>query len=575
MDNLLTIANRSMRNANMGKTLAFPDGRTSDIITEILAIDKISKNDTAKFATALKGRTVDETLSNVWHFLKTHISYKLDPVGFQFVKTPSRTWVDKYADCKSFSIFVASLLKNLNIPFRYRFVSFVNGGDYTHVYVVVPLPGQTIIMDVVMPTYNSEKPFEHNKDFDMTKIYRLSGIGEQPLKTKIIDLGTKDIGSITDGEMDLLIARDRLKTEKAIVEQKRGIGSLIGEKYQDSIDMINDALEAVNGFGIGAISDIEKELDLIADDAVNGVYSNSEEIAGIGEIGAKAKRRAVKKVQRAQARITKSTAAKPTQNVLETPKGAPKKKKKGKTKTGKFLKKVGKAVKKGVKAVVKVSTLPMRLAAKAILEVMLPKAAPFFLYLFITDPKVLEKLPAKVKAKREKSEKIANFIINGIGMKRTHFMGIVRIGIMKQYKKSPENVLADLIKNNIAGIGFISVAVVTAAISIIKKLSTLLKKKTESVSKNDAPDPSDFGQLGTDLKNSIAREIKIQPENSSALSTDSENPDQPLSPAIRAKQQALESQYNESGEVLTTGAYTTTANSFESGGKSVWNSLSS
>lgn len=606
MDGLSNIANRTILPPDLGKILIYPDGQTSDIISEIIETDAISQNDTAKFAPSLKGRSLEETLSNIWHFLKSNIKYKLDPLGFQFVKTPSRTWKDKFADCKSFSIFVASILKNLNIPFSYRFVSFVKGGDYTHVYVVVPVSGKLIIMDVVMPAYNKEKPFQHKKDIPMTQIYRLSGIGEEPLKTKIIDLGNKDISGITDGEMDLLLARDRLKTEKEIVESKRGIGSLIGEKYQDSIDMINDSLEAVNGYRIGAVKDIEQELDLIAEAAVNGEYSIAHEVAGIGSIGAKVKKRVQKKAERKQKiAVAKKNLAVAKQTAKTNPAAKPapagkskKKKKAGKTKTGKFLKKVAKSVKKGVKAVTKVATLPMRLTAKAILEVALPKAAPFFLYLFITDPKVLDKCPAKVKAKRKKAQKVSDFIVNGIGMKRTHFMSIVRNGILKHYKKQPEVVLADMMKG-IAGIGVISAAVVTSVVGIIQKIAKLIKKKGEKVSASDSPDGSDFGEMSTDLKSVVARELKLQPENTSALNTDSENPDQPLAPEILQKQAEKESEETEPGEVTTTGAGSetgsgpeskakkkgkkksgkqsteTTANNFESGGKSIWNSMSS
>jgi hypothetical protein len=156
--------------------------------------------------------------------------------------------------------------------------------------------------------------------------------------------------------------------------------------------------------------------------------------------------------------------------------------KKKKTKAGKFFEKLAKGVKNGIKAVTKVVTAPARLVFKGILEVSLPKAAPGFLYLFISDPKLLAKLPAKVKAKRAKQEKIADFIVNKIGMQRNHFMGILRNGIMKKYKKSPETVIAETFKG-ISGIGIIS-DILAAVNWIISKLGG---GKDLKMTEDDAP----------------------------------------------------------------------------------------
>ena len=172
--------------------------------------------------------------------------------------------------------------------------------------------------------------------------------------------------------------------------------------------------------------------------------------------------------------------------------------KKKKSKAGKFFEKLAKGVKNGVKAVTKVVTAPARLAIKGILEVSLPKAAPAFLYLFISDPKLLAKLPAKVKAKRAKQEKTANFIVNKIGMQRNHFMGILRNGIMKKYKKSPEAVIAQTFKG-IAGIGLID-DVVSIVNWIIQKLGG---GKGNSLEKNDVIDTSDAAGVPAEVTASI------------------------------------------------------------------------
>ena len=607
MKDLVIIANETIRSANMGKLLTFPNGATYDIIKEILATDKVSSADTALFAESLRGKTLDETLSNVWHFLKRTIRYKLDPFGIQYVKTPARTWKDKFADCKCFSIFVGSILRNLNIPFSYRFVSFQPSGDFTHVYVVVPNGSGHIIMDVVMPAYNTEKPYKSKTDYDMTKIYRLSGI-PQAMPTKIIDLGNKDLSQITPGEMDLLLARDRLVTEKGIIEDKRGVGSLIAEKYQNSIDMIDDAISAVNDYMMGSINDIDTELALISKQATSGAYSVHNQVAGIGSIEGRKNFRKQNRIQLKHQRrvIKRRLTPKQIAGIWDDPSIS------GIGKTPKFLKKVAAGVKKAVKATgkgvakaakatgkvakvvvktaVKVATAPLRLLAKGILEVTLPKAAPFFLYLFITDPKTLASAPAKVKAKRAKAEKLANFIVNGIGMKRDHFMAICRNGIMKQYKKSPENVIADMMGNKISGIGVIGIAAVTALISIIQKISALIKKKGDKVSVTDSPDGGDWKSLSAAAKSALLQQIKESPENTSAMNTDSKNPENPITSSMdlpgsdsgngnsypgsgssTSSQKETFSAENNSGSGSNSGG---SGGQYQSGGKSIWNSLS-
>ena len=52
-----------------------------------------------------------------------------------------------------------------------------------------------------------------------------------------------------------------------------------------------------------------------------------------------------------------------------------------------------------------------------------------------------------------KQLKLAAFICNGIGMKERHLMGIVRNGIMKRYKKSPEEVLKQMKSSATSGLG--------------------------------------------------------------------------------------------------------------------------
>ena len=526
---------------------------TDDIIDLIKKAHPKGLNDTKQLAKALPGKNTIEFCQNLWDLVKHNVKYKTDPVGSQWVKSPSRLWHDRLGDCKSFSIFIGTTLQNKGIPFRYRFVSFQPGSKIvTHVYIIVPFNGKYITIDAVYKEFNLEKkPYYFKKDLNMEGLHYLSGVQGGEVG-KLIDLGNKDIKDISEAEMDLLLARDRLQTEKAIVEGIQGIGALKAERYQDSIDMINDALEVLGDHKIGAIDDDELEYELgdIADAAVSGIYSIADEIYGIGDIGRRKTARKAKRQQRRTARKTKRVARR--KKIVSRAKSFAKSATK---KTGKFLKKVAKTAKKGVKAVARVATAPARLAIKGILEVALPKAAPFFLYLFITDKNLLSKAPAAVKRKRQKAERIANFIVNGIKMKRKHFMAIVRNGIMKHYKKSPEKVISEQTRG-IAGIGVIPVAAIGPLIQIIQKIAKLFHKKGEKVSNADAPSESDWGSLmkkGSAAIKQFNKEVANQPA-AKALAPDVQ-PTSSFTPT-------------DSGSDTGDGG-----GSFDNGGDSIWNSL--
>jgi hypothetical protein len=190
------------------------------------------------------------------------------------------------------------------------------------------------------------------------------------------------------------------------------------------------------------------------------------------------------------------------------------KRKKGGTKVGNFLRKVTRPIKKATKVVSRAVTAPARLLAKGVLEVMLPKAAPFFLYLFVTNRQTLASMPAKAKRKRRKAEGISKFIINVIGMKQNHFMGIIRNGIMKHYRRTPEQVLSKMMKGRaITGIGE-PVTIITAVVGILTKLFQVFKKKPSEGTPtiNDMPDSSDWASLADTAQKRLPAPPKPKPK---------------------------------------------------------------
>lgn len=530
MSNIIQIANNTIASAEFKSVLTKQRGDTKDIIDEIMYVEQMpqSKTDLKNFAHHLKANNVPDTLYNIWSFVKHKIHYIIDTSGKQFIKTPSRIWADGYADCKGYSIFTSSVLKNLGITsFGYRFVSYSSSPIYTHVYVYVLHDGKEYILDSVMDEFNKEKPYKFKKDISMTQIYRMSGFDDSDIGNKnrrgtrsgstgrrgkvvkkVTNLGRRTPDQMTEGELDLWIARDRLKTEQAIVKSKgRGLKA---EQYQDSIDMLEDAIEVVQkgtspGVSGADADDMLDELMDIAADAVNGIYSIAHQVHGIGSIGAKKAKRKEKKAARKAKRQERKQGRKEARKQGGRKAVKAWRKEHG-TKTGKFLQKAGQKAKQGLKAVAKVVTAPQRLFIKGLLEVSLPKASPFFLYLFINDPALVAKLPPKAKQKRDKSEKVANFIVDVIGMKRPHFMGIVRNGIMKQYKKSPETVIAEQMKGKMSGIGAADwiAAALNALTAIINGIAKFFGNKMDmDISEDDFPMPFDEDETSFDVYSSV------------------------------------------------------------------------
>lgn len=147
------------------KYLVDANGNTHDIIRAIMQADRVCQPYTAALAPTLRGRTDLETCHNLWQFWKQHVKYQEDPDNFQFVKSPRELYHSGEGDCKSYSIALASCLKNLGIPHCYRFVTEERGKEYHHVYIVAkPKQGSEIIIDCVLDRFNYQNPFVKKLD---------------------------------------------------------------------------------------------------------------------------------------------------------------------------------------------------------------------------------------------------------------------------------------------------------------------------------------------------------------------------------------------------------------------------
>jgi hypothetical protein len=151
-----------------------------DTLRFIPQVVKTYKWQTIAMANQLRGRDVQETCRNIWEFFYWHVAYKKDESGKEQIRTFSRLWHDKLADCDCFTTSILSMLDVLNIKALMRITKY-EPGRYQHIYPVVILPnGNHIIMDCVTRQFNYEEPYYQKEDYNM-ELQLLDGI--DPLKS--------------------------------------------------------------------------------------------------------------------------------------------------------------------------------------------------------------------------------------------------------------------------------------------------------------------------------------------------------------------------------------------------------
>src|SRR5690606_28862497 len=109
-------------------------------------------DDTKEIAKELHSKSIRQTCRNIWEFLYNHIQYRLDKKGVEQLRRPCRSWADRTQgiDCDCFSIFVSSILTNLQIPHSFRITKYGTSEVFQHVYVIVPQVSGYITIDCVL-----------------------------------------------------------------------------------------------------------------------------------------------------------------------------------------------------------------------------------------------------------------------------------------------------------------------------------------------------------------------------------------------------------------------------------------
>jgi len=162
--------------------------KTLEVIKEII---RDYNYQVKKLAKHLKGDTLLQSAYNIWHFCNRiskggNINYKLDKRGYEEIRTPGRSFRDRFIgiDCDDFTILCSSLLLNMGYKPQMVIVDTLGDDRYNHIYTSVGAKLENgivrggVIVDPVMDAQFNQHPahIRKSKIIDM-KIQVLEGNG--------------------------------------------------------------------------------------------------------------------------------------------------------------------------------------------------------------------------------------------------------------------------------------------------------------------------------------------------------------------------------------------------------------
>lgn len=157
-------AARRLMAPDQGRSFAVAEthanGLTQDIVQAVVQQFRRSWRDTVRLAPHFRKASDEATLRAVWAFARHQVTYVLDyPPGTQWIKTPRAVIMTGFSDCKGLATTVNSILANLGYDPYFKFVSYVPGGEPTHVYTFVEAGGRRYVLDACMHDFNIEKNY--------------------------------------------------------------------------------------------------------------------------------------------------------------------------------------------------------------------------------------------------------------------------------------------------------------------------------------------------------------------------------------------------------------------------------
>ena len=288
------------------KKLLDADGGVEDTVKQMMNIVNKHYLEVDKAKHLVKGKTTFETAEKIFDFLFKHIKYNIE--RGEILNTPAASYYlgqvmarqnpdntkDYPVDCDDFTIFAASFLKALDLPWAFRIASY-DGQKYSHVYCIVP-GKKDIIIDPVFYAFNQEKDYKKQKTYKGTSnnlsgmnihyqgINGLSGIGNPDIQRTMIELSGGvhfdglGLGNIDD-DQDIEL-QGYLNDTLRVVKAQPG---LVRDTYKNPGDFIGMLEKAISGLNTSEEQEILEELTKLENKMIatgkhslNGIGGNEE-----------------------------------------------------------------------------------------------------------------------------------------------------------------------------------------------------------------------------------------------------------------------------------------------------------
>lgn len=225
------------------------DGEVSDTVELMEKVVWKYLDDTKRIAPLLQRSSTLETCKAIWEFVYSYIQYKLDKRGLEQLRRPARSWAERSTgvDCDCMSIFVSSILTNLQIPHKFRITKY-SQDSWQHVYVIVPTKGSDYcVIDAVVSQFNYEKNFTDKMDYTMSlkgiNVAVLSGVSGNDLYDAVMATSLSGIGlGATTNSSDLDKLYQNLVATRNAVAQNPGLVSTVDDP-QALLKMLDYAIQ--------------------------------------------------------------------------------------------------------------------------------------------------------------------------------------------------------------------------------------------------------------------------------------------------------------------------------------------
>lgn len=177
--------------------------RTANLDDTLRAIKQVVReyrSEVAPLAEHLKDPNGNalQTFYNVWHWTFNNITYKLDEIGKEQLRTPYRSWVDRHtgSDCDCMTILTSCILVNQGFEPKPLVVGQNYASNYSHIFTTV----QGYAIDPVPPLKNFNQVAPNITKIMMLEL--LAGVDGEEAQPVICGLGA--VAPATDVTKDLI-----------------------------------------------------------------------------------------------------------------------------------------------------------------------------------------------------------------------------------------------------------------------------------------------------------------------------------------------------------------------------------